>query len=97
MLASLEDEGLIEKRDDPNDGRGKLIFLTQEGKDMQNTVERKGQQMEEILLTDCSSAEIKIAKKVLAEMYEKLYLSANSNSPLHIDDSKCNVEIDVDK
>jgi len=50
MLLSLEKENLIIRKNDPTDGRGKLI-------------------------------EIRIAKKVMAEMYEKLYLNVNGHKP----------------
>ena len=73
MLTALESEGFIIKKDDPNDGRGKLIFLTEKGKEMQFIIEKKGKEMEEMLLSDCTKKEVKIAKKVLAKMYKKLY------------------------
>ena len=81
MLLALESDGLIEKMDDPEDGRGKIIYLTQKGRDMQQIIESKSGEMEEMLLTDCSKAEIVIAKKVMAEMYEKLYFKVNGHNP----------------
>ena len=81
MLLSLEKENLIIRKNDPTDGRGKLIYLTDKGKEMQNTITAKSHEMEEMLLTDCSKEEIKIAKKVMAEMYEKLYLNVNGHKP----------------
>ena len=62
MLTALEEEGLIVKKNDPNDGRGKLIFLTSKGKEMQYTIEEKGREMEAMLLSDCSEQEVKIAR-----------------------------------
>ena len=82
MLIALEDDDLIVKKDDPEDGRGKLIYLTQKGREMQYTIEGKSGEMEEMLLTDCSKEEIVIAKKVMAEMYEKLYFKVNGHSPI---------------
>ncbi len=73
MLTALEKERFIIKKDDPNDGRGKLIFLTKKGKGMQFIIENKGKEMEELLLSDCTKEEIRIAKKVLTKMYKKLY------------------------
>ena len=90
MLTALEEEGLIEKREDPKDGRGKLIFLTKEGRAMQQTIEQKEKQLEEILLSDYTIEDIETTKKVLAEMYEKLYKNANGDSPHLIVDSKSN-------
>ena len=69
MLLSLENEDLIMKKDDPDDGRGKLIYLTEKGREMQNTIVAKSGEMEELLLTDCSQEEIRITKKVLSEIY----------------------------
>jgi DNA-binding MarR family transcriptional regulator len=81
MLLALESDGLIVKTDDPEDGRGKIIYLTQKGRDMQQIIESKSGEMEEMLLTDCSKEEIVIAKKVMAEMYEKLYFKVNGHHP----------------
>ncbi|MFT6782131.1 MAG: DNA-binding MarR family transcriptional regulator [Saprospiraceae bacterium] len=81
MLLALEDDELIVKVNDPEDGRGKLIYLTQKGRDMQDIIEAKSGEMQEMLLTDCSNDEIVIAKKVLAEMYEKLYFKVNGHNP----------------
>ena len=68
MLTALENEGFIIKKEDPKDGRGKLIYLTEKGKEMQFTIESKSKEMEEMLLGDCSSEEIKTAKMVLTKM-----------------------------
>ncbi|MDF1695392.1 MAG: MarR family winged helix-turn-helix transcriptional regulator [Saprospiraceae bacterium] len=81
MLTALEEEGLIVKKNDPNDGRGKLIFLTSKGKEMQYTIEEKGREMEAMLLSDCSEQEVKIAKEVLTKMYKKLYSTVNGQQP----------------
>lgn len=86
MLLALELEGFIVKKDDPKDGRGKLIFLTDKGKQMQFMIEKKGKEMEELLLNDCTPEEVQIAKKVLTKMYKKLYkkVDENINSPISI-------------
>lgn len=73
MLTALENEGFIIKKEDPNDGRGKLIFLTDKGKEMQYIIEKKGKEMEAMLLSDCTQEEVRIAKEVLTKMYKKLY------------------------
>lgn len=77
MLTALETEGFIIKKDDPTDGRGKLIFLTDKGKEMQFIIEKKGREMEALLLSDCTKEEVKIAKEVLTKMYKKLYKKVN--------------------
>ena len=79
MLTSLEKEGFIVKKDDPNDGRGKLIFLTKKGKEMQYIIERKSMEMEKLLLNDCTEEEVTIAKKVLTKMYKKLYKNVDDS------------------
>ena len=73
MLMALEEEGFVVKRNDPSDGRGKLIFLTEKGKNMQYEIEKKSKEMEAMLLGDCTREEVKIAKAVLTKMYKKLY------------------------
>ena len=82
MLLALEAQGLIVKEDDPGDGRGKLVFLTKKGCEMQAIIESKSGEMEEMLLTDCSEEEIIIAKKVMVEMYEKLCSKVNGHNPI---------------
>jgi DNA-binding MarR family transcriptional regulator len=83
MLTALETEGFIIKKDDPNDGRGKLIFLTKKGKEMQFIIEKKGKEMEEMLLSDCTKEEVIIAKKVLTKMYKKLYRKVDEKLNKH--------------
>jgi DNA-binding MarR family transcriptional regulator len=78
MLAALEKEGLIVKKDDPKDGRGKLIFLTEKGKEMQFIIEDKGREMEAMLLSDCTKEEVTTTKKVLTKIYKKLYNTVNN-------------------
>ena len=46
MLTALEEEGFVVKKNDPSDGRGKLIFLTKKGREMQYVIERRGKEME---------------------------------------------------
>lgn len=83
MLTALEKEGFIVKKVDPNDGRGKLIFLTEKGREMQFTIENKEKELEEMLLSDCTFDEIKTTKKVLTKMYKKLYrkVDKDQNEP----------------
>jgi len=80
MLTALESEGFITKQEDPNDGRGKLIFLTEKGTEMQFIIENKGKEMEAMLLNDCTKEEVRIAKEVLTKMYKKLYKNVNDKA-----------------
>ena len=84
MLTALENEGFIVKKNDPDDGRGKLIFLTNKGKEMRFIIENKSNEMEKLLLSDCSPKEIQTAKNVLAKMYENLYNKIENNELLAI-------------
>lgn len=72
MLAALEEQGLIVKRDDPADGRSKLIFLTDKGKAMRGFIEEKGSRIDQMLEDTCTDEEIATTKKVLAKMYDEL-------------------------
>jgi DNA-binding MarR family transcriptional regulator len=72
MLAALEEDQLIEKRDDPNDKRSKLIFLTPKGKKMQNKIENTSCKYDDILLDKVSDEDLATTKKVLAQYYELL-------------------------
>ena len=86
MLVALEEAGMITKKEDPNDKRGKQIFLTEKGRHFQSFVENKSLEMEKTFFTKSSKSDVEIAKKVLAELYEKLrqnnkerLLETNSN------------------
>lgn len=74
MLTALEESGMIEKKVDPNDARGRLIFLTQKGRDMQDVIVRKSLEMEKDLLANVKKEDIDKSKKVLAEMYRSLQI-----------------------
>lgn len=80
MLTALENEGFIVKKEDPNDGRGKLIFLTDKGREMQFVIEQKGKEMEAMLLNDCTKEEVQAAKNVLTKMYKKLYKKVDDHN-----------------
>ena len=72
MVAALEENGMIEKKIDPKDARGRLIFLTQKGRDMQQVIVNKSLEMEKVWLSNMKKEDIEITKKVLAEMYQSL-------------------------
>ena len=72
MLAALEEDKLIEKRDDPNDKRSKLIFLTEKGRKMQDEIENTSCKYDDILLGNVSKKDLATTKKVLAQYYELL-------------------------
>lgn len=72
MLTALESDGLITKENDPNDKRGKLIFLTARGKAMQNEIESASTCCDQQILEEVSESDLKITKRVLAKYYERL-------------------------
>jgi DNA-binding MarR family transcriptional regulator len=76
MLKALEDEGLIVKKDHPQDKRNKLIFLTSKGSKLQDFVEKSGKTIEKLLMVDVPEDNIEIAKEVLKDFY--LLLSSKS-------------------
>ena len=43
-------------------------------------MEKKGKEMEAMLLSECTAEEVKTAKEVLTKMYKKLYKRVNDQS-----------------
>lgn len=82
MLASLETDGMITKKDDPNDKRGKLIFLTEKGKDIQKVIENASSCCDLKILETVSQEELDITKRVLGKYYEML-LEQDTSSDKH--------------
>jgi len=77
MLSALEDAKLIRKEIDPNDKRGKLIYLTKKGTQMQAKIEQASQNCDQMMLGEISQQEIEITKKVLSKYYEMLLKEAS--------------------
>lgn len=82
MLHSLQTSGLIEKRLDPEDGRGKLIFLTAKAKKMRFEAEQRSAALDHALLENFSPQELATTKKVLSALYQHLteHTTTSSNS-----------------
>jgi len=78
MLSALQADGMIIKQDDPSDKRGKLIYLTEKGKQMQSYIEQASRQLDEKLLSEVSEEDLKTTKRVLGRYYEML-LHDNTN------------------
>ena len=72
MLTALESDGMITKANDPNDKRGKLIFLTTRGKAMQNEIESASTCCDQQILERVSESDLKTTKRVLSQYYEML-------------------------
>jgi DNA-binding MarR family transcriptional regulator len=72
LLDRLEKQGLVERRPDPNDRRGVLIFLTQQGivarKTIKALVEELDQKIREMISTD----DIKTFRRVLAVISKQI-------------------------
>lgn len=80
MLEALEKEGLIVKKDNPEDKRGKLIFLTSEGKKLQASIEKHVDSCEELIKNKVSEKDLATTKKVLAQYYELLINETKARS-----------------
>jgi DNA-binding MarR family transcriptional regulator len=76
MLSALEDANMIRKENDPHDKRGKLIYLTEQGKEMQTRIEKASLECDEMMKGEISKEEIEITKKVLSKYYERLLKEA---------------------
>jgi len=78
MLERLEREDYIRKEADRADARGKRIFLTQKGRSMSDFMNDVLPETHKIAFDGLSSADMKIALKVLDKIYHNL-LEYNSN------------------
>jgi DNA-binding MarR family transcriptional regulator len=72
MLDALLKEKLIYKTDHPEDKRNKLIFLTKEGRELQEFVSKTGKIAEKMLLSQTSDQDLQTAKAVLKTLYLNL-------------------------
>ncbi|MGK0376553.1 MarR family winged helix-turn-helix transcriptional regulator [Patiriisocius sp. Uisw_017] len=79
-LKKMEEQGLIERKPNPEDGRGILIHLTQFGKEMRNFSKKVVFQFDEAVNENISEEEVRIFKKVATTMMDlinskKIYTS----------------------
>lgn len=77
MLSALEDSNMIRKENDPNDKRGKLIYLTKKGKEMQSRIEKASHNCDQMMQGVISQKEMEITKRVLSKYYEMLLSQAS--------------------
>lgn len=70
-LARLEQDGLIERSPDPNDGRGQLLRLLPAGRAMYRKIVPMVQAREEFLLAALDSEERKVFDKAVAVLRER--------------------------
>jgi MarR family transcriptional regulator, organic hydroperoxide resistance regulator len=69
-LKSLEEKGLIERKKNPNDGRGVLIHLTQEGKNKRELSKNTVVKFNEAIKTKISNEELESFVKVTNKINE---------------------------
>lgn len=79
MLAALVTDGMITKEDDPNDKRGKLIYLTTKGRRMQNHIEKASTCCDLKIIEDVSKEDLETTKRVLGQYYEMLLDQASTS------------------
>lgn len=79
MLAALESDDMIVKKDDPTDKRGKLIFLTEKGRKMQAKIVQASNCCDLEILDKVSPEDLAITKKVLGQYYEMLLQQASTS------------------
>lgn len=64
-LVKLKEKGLIEKKENPNDSRAYLIYLTEEGKKLEKPLDSIAQEAENKILESLSSSELDAFKKIM--------------------------------
>lgn len=65
ILDRLEQNEFIERRADPTDRRNKLVFLTERGRSMESTLDKKMAEMNEEIMSGFDASEVKHFKKML--------------------------------
>ena len=68
LIDLLEKESLVERREDPNDRRAKLLFLTSKGKAKADKINRILEEGRERLFQNISGQELAIATEVLNKL-----------------------------
>lgn len=70
-LVKLREKGLIDKKENPNDSRVFLIYLTEEGKKLEKSLDSIAQEVENKILKDLSPSELATFKKVINKISNK--------------------------
>ncbi len=72
VLASLEEQGMVTRREDPTDGRRVLLELTPSGREvLRRDAERRERWLSEAMATELTPAELRILR-VAAELLGRL-------------------------
>jgi DNA-binding MarR family transcriptional regulator len=72
MLDLMEARGWLERRPDPADGRGRLIFLTRAGLELEATLAPAARQLVEDVLRGIAPEELELTVRTLRRMSENL-------------------------
>lgn len=72
MVNRMESAGLVERRSDPVDSRISRVFLTQEGRSLQEPIEDIWQRTEMQMLEGLSTEEKLLFRRILADVRDNL-------------------------
>ncbi len=72
LIDNLEKRALVVRQPDESDRRNKLIFLTEEGKSLQEALAKIVKQTTKEVTHDIDKKDLKSAKKVMKKMIERL-------------------------
>ncbi|QNP50556.1 winged helix-turn-helix transcriptional regulator [Diaphorobacter aerolatus] len=86
-LDHLEREGLIERRDDPVDGRARTLHLTRAGHALTTQIEAALQPVREQLFQGASDADIRACLRVFALLEDRMGRSMPDVQPLPREDA----------
>ena len=65
LISKLEAQGLVERRKDPNDARSRLVYLTKEGRRVQEALVELARENMAAALEGVEEADLETAKKVV--------------------------------
>lgn len=72
MVKRMESDGLIERRSDPDDSRVSRVFLTEEGRSLQEPVEEIWQRIEAQTFDGISTEERLLFRRILVDVRDNL-------------------------
>lgn len=78
MLVRLENEDFIRREEDPDDARGKRIYLTKKGNSVNELLKHVIPDVHQVAFKDLTDSDKKVALNVLNTIYNNL-LEYNSN------------------
>jgi DNA-binding MarR family transcriptional regulator len=68
LIGQLEKKGYLERRKDPEDGRSKILILTEKAKQLQNELEMLGDRLEADFTYPLSDEEKEVLKQLLLKL-----------------------------